>query len=213
MIFFDLHTHKIGGNDASIYNASYTSIPKEVDFSLSFHPWEEFPFINYSELFDFAQRISDYKNWKAIGECGLDYKRGHHKPEQQKEHLRWQLELSSTFHKPIIIHCVKAWYDLWPMFKNSTSDKIIHAFLPSDQNTSEVLKDPKTYVSIGLRETKHPNFSRAIQKIPINRIFAETDNQSIEVIDVYKAIAQSKEVSLEDLVKAISNTRQCIFGI
>jgi TatD DNase family protein len=58
----------------------------------------------------------------AIGEIGLDYFRQYAPHQIQKEVFQAQLELSTTYDLPIIIHNRDAIQDLWPMLKQWQSD-------------------------------------------------------------------------------------------
>ena len=145
MELFDIHTHQIllEDNDDPYHSCILDVYPLEFEvakgtyerhsFSCGIHPW-------YSEDSDaqmkYLTEIAADSRIIAIGETGLDKIKGPSLSVQTPVFKR-HIELSEQLKKPLIIHAVKAWEQLFHIRKetNPTQPWIIHGFRGNPQVT------------------------------------------------------------------------------
>lgn len=160
-------------------------------FSCGVHPW-------YSEDADpqikFLQEIANDPRIVAIGEAGLDKLKG---PDlnTQKEVFIQQVELAEKLQKPLIIHCVKAWDDLLHIKKTIKPHQpwIAHGYRGKPELTRQLVSHG-FYFSIGEKFN-----AEALQEIPIDRLFCETDVSYTPLIQIYKNVADCLHIAVETL--------------
>ena len=119
MCVCDFHTHH-----KRLYPAILSSKSAQAGeyTSLEFHPWH-LPG-NFSGLPDFAAELNDFT---ALGEIGLDRLRGPALPVQQ-QYLKALLQLAQDYRKPVILHCVRAFPELFALIKPYSFPWAIHGF-------------------------------------------------------------------------------------
>ena len=91
-------------------------------FSAGLHPWHA----DQISLETLSARLKEClvsPDLVAIGETGLD-KVCKTAMNLQKDVFEFQLEIASRIHKPVIIHCVRAWDELIEISSNYKSIKI-----------------------------------------------------------------------------------------
>src|SRR5690606_12217395 len=110
MIFFDFH-HHYKNSVSGIYNAEPGERPSAGLFSAGIHP-------NYisdhnEETIKWLYETAQNENCVAIGECGLDGLLSIDF-QLQKEIFHRQILIANEVNKPVIIHCVRKFYELIP---------------------------------------------------------------------------------------------------
>ena len=210
--FIDIHTHKksTDKNVISIEN----KYPNSVDFSLSFsigiHPW----FINKNkiakELYIVEEKLQQKKCF-ALGECGLD-KIIETNFELQKEVFRKQILLSEKYQKPSIIHCVKAFQEIILLKKTQKPKQIwvLHGFNKNWQVAESLLKNG-ILLSFGATIIKNKKLQEVVAKVPLDKLFLETDDSEIEIQAIYKKVASIKNISVLELQQKIKENFKNIF--
>ena len=202
----DIHSHQISEN--TIYNLMIGDIGQYVNYqnqwlSISIHPWhiQDWP-IQLIEI----ERLAANKNVLAIGECGLD--RLLELPiDQQLPIFEAQVLLAERHNKPVIIHCVKAHYELiaWKKSRQTTVPLIVHGFNNNIQILEQLLKNDFS-ISLGSALLKsNSNASKSIRYIPLNKLFLETDNSNVSIETIYEAAAQRLNCEIDILQKQISD--------
>lgn len=129
----DFHTHNQSPALRALIS-SKTTIPDKLT-SFEFHPW------NLPQKFDQnlipAEIALD--GFAAIGEIGLDKMQG---PdiEIQQLYLAKMLALAADLRKPAVIHCVKAFDELFAILKRFPVKIMFHGFRSSPQMLEELWK-------------------------------------------------------------------------
>ena len=192
-MFFDIHTHKnpVSGTSA-IYNIPLVDVENflasdmQAQFSAGIHPL----FID-----DFAAEwLEKMKMWLndtrfvAIGECGLD-KNSAASLEKQIEVFEKQITLSEKWRKPLIIHCVGRFNELFELKKhlNPQQKWIIHGFRGKPQLAEQALK-AGCYLSFG----EHFN-PESVRITPSGKLFVETDESELSIEEIYRLILNYTE--------------------
>lgn len=207
--FINIHTHHLSKDDGVFLFNNRFGFDKNLFlgkyFSVGVHPWDADLDFSKSEL---EQHISN-ENCLAVGECGLDKLNGpiH---EIQKVVFEAQLQLAVKYHKPIIIHCVKAFDELIKICDSFINvKKIIHGFNKSSQLANQLINEG-FYLSLNESVLKKENFDFSV--IPLNRLFLETDTHTLISIDeIYIQTAKRFNVEIELLKEKINLNFTTIF--
>lgn len=205
MDFIDIHTHKkrVSENVISVENKYPVSLDFSTLFSIGIHPW----FINKNkieqELLIVAKKLQ-HKNCVALGECGLD-KAIKTDFELQKTVFKKQIQLSEKYKKPLIIHCVKAYQDIIAFKKElkPTQVWLVHGFNKNWQVAQSLLKNG-ILLSFGTAIINNKKLQEVVAKVPLEKLFLETDDKDSTIVEVYVKMAKLKGVPLEILQQKIN---------
>lgn len=196
-MFVNIHTHFTQKEGVFILNGNTKDTFNHL-YSIGIHPNEGDKMILNDDTLEEKLKA---KNCVALGECGLD-KNTLSSIEKQISVFKLQISLSEKLKLPIIIHCVKAWNEIF-VLKNElkpTQDWIYHGFRKVSI-LEQVLKSG-CFISIGTAIIFDQNLQKAITKIPPEKLFLETDNDPDHSIEeVYEAVASLQKISLEALQK------------
>ena len=164
-----------------------------------------------------------------IGETGLDYYRNLSTKEEQIENLKFHLDISKKFKKPIIIHCRDSFEDIHNLISQYDGEFpiILHSWTGGKKWTKKFL-DLDIYFSISGIVTYETakDLQLAVEIIPIERMLLETDtpylapepkrgkdNQPSYVSYTANKVADIKGISLDELSHhTIANTNN-VLGI
>ncbi len=207
--FVDIHTH-FKNSDAdviSVLNISQQgftmqNLPPQY-FSAGLHPW----FLNKNNFetdFEKLTQLIDNQSVIFLGECGLDRLKGENLAFQTQV-FEAQIRLAESFSKPIVIHCVKAFNEIMAIRKRSKPSVpfIIHGFNQNKILLNDLIKND-FYISVGtLIWKKESNAAQALNIIPHNRLFFETDHMDMSIKAVYEKAAEVLNLDLADLKKII----------
>lgn len=170
----------------------------------------------------------------AIGEIGLDYFRHLSTPDTQKEAFISQLKLALKLGKPVIIHCRDAYRDVLDIldktYLSAASPQppgVIHSFSSGPQYLQEFLKRG-FYVGFNgmITYPQNDRLAEAVRSTPLDRLLIETDapflapegyrgqrNEPSWVVEVAKAIAQLKGISLGEVARLTTDNAHRLFGL
>ena len=207
MNILDIHTHHLKENVSQyIYSCMPSSFsPREGGYySVGIHPWN----INSATESEYGclKKIASHPQVIAIGEAGLD-KMIPIDLSIQEEIFRWQIELSETLGKPLIIHSVKTSNEIIQLKKEfcPKSPWIIHGFR-GKKELADQLTAQNIYLSFGERYQES-----AIKSIPLNRLLLETDESEKEILLIYKSVAQIHSLTTEQLVARVQQNISRLF--
>lgn len=201
MEFYDIHTHQIflEDSDDPYHSCIFDVYPLEFEvakdsytrhaFSCGIHPW-------YSEesetQMSYLTEIAPDPRIVAIGETGLDRLKG---PsfDVQIPVFEKHIALAEKLRKPIIVHCVKAWEELIAIHRKTcpTQPWIIHGYRKNKEMTKRLISEGFLF-SLG----DEINVD-AVQIIPLDAIFCETDEDEMPIREVYRQVAQALNMELE----------------
>lgn len=205
MEFFDFHHHK-KNISKGIYDLEYAEAPPEFPYSIGIHP-QDIQFENIENQFDWLN-YNITENCFAIGECGLD---GLISIEQklQEQVFKRHIEISNEFQKPLIIHCVRKFYEVISFKKMADQPMIIHGFNKKQSIADDLLKN-KFYLSFGKAVLYNLSLQNVLKTIPLDKIFLETDNEDLNIEELYVKVSELKGISLERLNEQISENLETI---
>lgn len=147
----------------------------------------------------------------AIGECGLD-KVTEIDWQTQELVFAAQLQLANEFAKPVIVHCVRAYQEVLQQVKaaKSTIPIIMHGFNKSKELAEQLLLQD-FYLSLGadiLKGRQDP----LIRRIPLDRLFLETDNSTIPISQIYMYFCRVRNLSLDQLQAQLWSNFEEVFN-
>lgn len=178
---------------------------QDILFSAGIHPW----YVDY-------QNRDDYKLWLTeiaslprcimIGEAGLDSKCD--TPEAlQNEIFEWQAYLSMKINKPLVIHSVGRFNEIFTLSNKLGNHPVwlLHGYNSSEQMTKQLLGRNFLF-SFGASVLKPgKNLKAVLTSIPSDRLFLETDDSGVNISEIYAAAASLLDIDMETLKLNIYN--------
>jgi len=163
----------------------------------------------------------------AIGEIGLDYHYDNPNKEDQIELFEKQLSLADKYNLPVIVHSRDAIEDTiksLKKFPNVTGS--IHCFTGSLETANIYIKMGYKLGFGGVTTFKNAKIKNILKEIPTSAILLETDspylspepvrgtkNEPRNVSYIAKFIADTLEISLDELSKITENNVHDLFDI
>ena len=214
-MLLNLHTHlfKKQADEQIIFNEIIPDSEQALeDFGLQnvdnwlsagIHPW----YINerlYNLQLKKLASVAKDSNIKFVGECGLDRLKGAPLPLQEEIFIK-QIRIAEDVKKPVIIHCVKCYNELLSIKKivRPRIPMIVHGFNTKIEIARQLF-DKGFYLSLGgalLNEDS--NALKVLQEIPLEKLFLETDDKDISIIDIYQKAAEVRGLTMEELEKVV----------
>lgn len=198
-MFVDVHTHNSDiSKGFSILNLSIKDAEFKLNsnekgtYSVGLHPWDIDEFSN--EHLDIIAKIGTDRRFIAIGECGLD--NNIKIPiEKQIRFFEKQIEISEQLQKPLIIHCVGCYNQLFEIKKSKKVNQkwIIHGFRGKPELAIQAMK-----LNFGLSFGEFFN-PETIKITSIENLFIETDVSNLTIGEIYENIATIKKCNPTDL--------------
>lgn len=166
----------------------------------------------------------------AVGEVGLDYYYEHSPRDLQREKLKEFINLARKHDLPLVIHDRGSGDECYALLKaegNGTPKGVTHCFTGTEDLAKKYL-DLGFYLSFtGIITFKKADEVREIVRfVPLDRLMVETDspflspvpyrgkrNEPAYVLEVAKAIADIKGLSLEKVAEQTSANAMACFGL
>lgn len=159
-----------------------------------------------------------HKKIIGIGEIGLDYHYGKEDMEKQKELFIKQIELANKYKKTIVIHTRDASMDTYNIikeYKEKNIKLILHCYSGSLELAKEYIKlGAKLGIGGVLTFKNEKKLKEIVKELDLTNFVLETDspyltpepyrgkkNEPANVKFVAQAIAQIKDVSVDEVVK------------
>lgn len=176
----------------------------------------------------------------AIGECGLDYFRidpnDHVGKDNQKKAFQDQIEIALYFDLPLMLHIRPAqnshdaYFETLEILENYKKENPklrgnAHFFVGTKEIADRFITIGFTVSFTGV-VTITSDYDDVVRHVPLGMMMAETDAPYVApkihrgkrcepymVEEVYKKIAELKELSLEEVQIAFAENRKRVFGI
>lgn len=204
MRYYDIHTHQVPVHpeDVAIINTIVTTAvevelyPSQSLRSYGIHPWHIY---NVGEQMERLRVLVSGAEVVAIGEAGLD-KMAKSPMGLQKEVFLAQAFLAEEIHKPLLIHCVRAWEELIVCQKEVRPEMpwIIHGFRGNGELAAQLIAQG-FYLSFG--ERFNPSAVRAAWP---ESLFVETDDKPVDIRLIYRYIAESLQATEREVLDQIT---------
>lgn len=212
---YNIHTHQDGANTVdgykveSLVNVYPLDFEEQIKknpeflFSCGVHPWYS---SDYGSQLLKLDEVVRSRSVVAIGEAGLDKLRGG-EMAIQKDVFRHHVMLSETLNKPLIVHCVKAWEELISIYKREKvmNPWILHGYRGNLQQTQQL-------VSLGFKFSIGEKYNEeSVKIIPSQSLFCETDMSSFLILRIYKQVATTRGIPLNQLMELIEGNVKMTF--
>jgi len=163
--------------------------------SVGLHPHEAKEYIGDDTALQKFRSLADKPKVVAIGEIGLDYYYKHSTPEQQKQLLRFQLDLAATHNLPVIFHVRDAYEDFWPIYDEYKLLGVVHSFSAGTKELKQILAR-NLYVGLNgiMTFTKNADQLAAAKALPLDKLLLETDAPFLTPTPFRGTICQPKHV-------------------
>lgn len=189
--FVNIHTHHPTG---TVLEPTFVGV----------HPWQ-------AGLRQGDEIIPLLEDADLVGEIGLDYACTADR-ELQLQLFREQLTLAERHAKPVVLHCVKAFEPVMQeLSKHSLRAVIFHGFIGSPEQAAEAVKKGY-YLSFGERTFSSPRTMKALRCTSVEKLFAETDERDMPIEEIYRRIADIKNLDPAELKCRIFHNYEEIFN-
>jgi TatD DNase family protein len=202
---------------SDISNQKYTKATPLA--SVGLHPW----FLtkeNFKKDFEILSQLVHNQDVMTIGECGLDRMKGEDLAFQTMV-FEAQIRLAESVSKPVVIHCVRAFDEIVAIKKRlkPSVPMLIHGFNKKQTVLTELLRHG-FFISIGASilpknglYTEGSPSSEILRKIPLDRLFFETDDaENVDISDIYNTAAKVLKMDLNDLKSTIYKNFSALSG-
>ena len=200
----DIHTHNRYAT-AAIFNSPHYCADRII--SLGIHPWDIDS--DWRERFRTIEETAKHSNVVAIGECGIDKMKSTASIDIQTEAFIAHALLAEKLHKPLIIHCVRAYDEILSAHKKISPQQtwIVHGFRGKPQLATQLVNNG---LCISLGEQFNPESAASI---PGERLFVESDKSRMPLDEIYARIAAARKQPIETMTAQISgNADRCGFA-
>ena len=182
---------------------------------------------NYKEEIKLIEKELQQREFKGIGEIGLDYYWDTSMAKEQVYAFEYQLGLAQDLHLPVVVHSRKSIDDIFKSLKKfSGVQAILHCF-PGDTNHALRAIDMGHLIGIGGVVTfKNAKLAEVVKSIGIENIVLETDapyltpspyrgkrNESSYIPIIGKFIADLVERSEVDIARITTENVNRLFKL
>lgn len=177
--------------------------PKSVTPAFAVHPW----YTKQAQT-DWEKRLEKMLNEypeALIGECGFDLLKNKD-IKTQAEVFDIHLQLAKKYHRPLLIHAVKAEMPLAAYWQKMPEKFIIHSFNGSGQILEKTIKHGGC-VSLNAKILNKKNADEILRFIPAEHLLFESDapyqTRVEDIIGLCKRIAAAQGKSVENLAQIV----------
>lgn len=141
---------------------------------------------------------------QMIGEIGLDYAADVDR-HVQRTVFEEQLAAALRLKKPVLLHCVRAFEPTMRILSRYDIRAVVfHGFIGSVQQAAAAVA--RGYrLSFGMRTFSSPKTMLALRSIPSEAIFCETDDDPVDIGEVYRRVAEVRCTEVADLIRQIEH--------
>jgi len=163
----------------------------------------------------------------AVGEIGLDYwsreaRKSKAVRRRQREIYVRQLEMAVEYDKPVSIHSRGSWRDALDLLLKHGPERAVFHWYSGPIDILRELLNAGYYISATPAAEYSKHHRAALQEAPLERILLETDSpveyrgrpsEPADLPLVARALAELKDVSLEEVVEATTRNAERLFRI
>jgi TatD DNase family protein len=210
--FVDIHTHpdRIESDTIIVQNIfpgdGFAAFSGRNFYSVGLHPWHLKTSEENNESMQLVEEALEFDHVCFVGECGLD-KIIDIDFEEQKRVFRAHIFIAEEFKRPLIIHCVKAYNEVFEIHKKLHPEMpwILHGYRGSVE-MSQQMGEHGIMFSFGksLFDEKSKSIE-SLKCLPMEKIFFETDEYDKDVEKIYERAAGLKNVSMDILKNEVWN--------
>ena len=210
--FIDIHTHPDRFEEETVIvqnifpGEGFAAFTGNNFYSVGLHPWHLKSQAENDEMLRMVEKALGFDHVCFVGECGLD-KKVNVDFEEQIRVFKAQIFISEEFKRPLIIHCVKAYNEILELHIKLHPEMpwILHGYNGNVQLTEQMGKY-RFFFSFGKSMFDANSKSvESLKRLPMEKIFFETDEFDGSVEQIYKKASSIKNVSTDILKAEIRN--------
>lgn len=209
--YIDIHVHD--GTPASgifileslmAHEGKFPADTPGVAYTYGIHPWF-LTEVNHKQLLYSVESSIGFPGVIAVGEAGFDRIKGP-SVELQRQTFEEQVKISEETGKPVVVHCVRGWDELLLVRKKLRPKMpwLVHGFRGNVDLATQLLSKGM-YLSFWFDFILRPESSGLLGKLPLNKIFLETDGADVDIRDIYNKVANDLNLSVDELKSIILN--------
>lgn len=217
LIYINIHGHRPANNirEWVLTNMFAQDYPPEDfefgKFSIGLHPYHV-GHVDEEEALMKVRLATENLNVCAIGEIGLD-KSIDTPLNVQMGFFESQVEIAEFADLPVILHVVKAFNEMIGFMKSNKPvvPMIVHGFAGSPEMAEDLI-NAGFYLSFGEAIAGgHKKIVESLLKVPMERLFLETDESELDIREVYQLTSEIKNISRDKLRTVILQNVSTIF--
>lgn len=211
-MLLNVHSHFPGKKGEYVIQSlweHYEKVREAGLFSLGVHP--RYIVEDASGQLEQLRIWAGHSSVMAIGECGLD-RRYPTDLKKQSDVFFAQVLLAAEFRKPLVIHCVRAWEEVFHLLGRASFSfpVIFHGFNKGPSIARRIIESGY-YLSIG-QWIEKARIRELLKEIPLERLFLETDAVAVPIESIYEMAAASYHMPLPSFSTQIMNNGLRVFG-
>jgi TatD DNase family protein len=164
----------------------------------------------------------------AVGECGLDYRKGQADREKQRFFFESQLSIAMQFDLPVVIHSVHATEDVIHSLKPHRGIRgMVHSFSGSYEQALQLI-EMGIYISLGGPVTydRATRLRETAARLPLESLLIETDapdqpdadhlgerNEPSYMLNVLQCLAELRSEDAQTIASQTTANARQLFGI
>lgn len=197
--FVNIHTHSALEGAIGIRSLPYGTAADRFaagdscGVSVGIHPWEAAA----ADSRGLAEVLA-LPQVAAVGEIGLDMApawRG--SADAQERVFRMQLSEAEKLNKPVVIHCVRSFERIVSILSEyDLAGVVFHGFIGSRQQALCAV-GMGCYLSFGGRSLASARSVEALRAVPVDNLFAETDEGPENIEYIYDLISGITGINME----------------
>lgn len=213
-IFINIHGHRQANNiqEWVMMNLFARDFPPDdIEngfYSVGFHPYNVGK-VNEEETLEKVKHAIKHPRVLAVGEVGLD-KSIEAPIEVQMRIFEKQVEIAESANLPVVLHVVRAFNEMIEFSKSHQPlvPLIIHGYNGSAAMAEDLVK-AGFLISFGEAIAgEHSKIVEALQRVPVEKLFLETDEGLLDIREIYHFAAEVKGISVDHLrVQIFENAR------
>ncbi len=201
--------------------------PENVFLMMGLHPTHVQE--NYEEELIHVEEQFERRRFYAVGEIGIDLHWDKSTLAIQQEAFRRQIKLAKKYKLPIVIHCRKAFDEIFDILEEEKSDDLFGIFHCFTGNLEQAKKALSYNLKLGIGGVvtfKNGKIDKFLNEIPLKEIVLETDgpylypspfrgkrNQPEYLLKVAEKIAEIYQKPLAEIAEITTQNSKDIFGI
>lgn len=201
--------------------------PENVFLMMGLHPTHVQE--NFEDELKHVEEQFGQRRFYAVGEIGIDLHWDKSTLEIQQEAFRRQIKLAKKHKLPIVIHCRKAFDEIFEILEEEKSDDLFGIFHCFTGNLEQAKKALSYNLKLGIGGVvtfKNGKIDKFLNEIPLKEIVLETDgpylspspfrgkrNQPEYLLKVAEKIAEIYQKPLAEIAEVTTQNSKDIFGI
>lgn len=203
------------------------SYPDNIFLMMGLHPTHVKE--NYKEELKHVDEMLAKRKFYAVGEIGIDLYWDKSTLPIQKEAFKHQIKLAKTYNLPIVIHCRKAFDEIFEVLESEKSADlfgIFHCFTGNLEQAHQAISYNMKLGIGGVATFKNGKIDQFLNQINLEHIVLETDspylapvpyrgkrNESAYIINVLEKLSNIYNRSQEDIADITTENSKSVFKI